>query len=382
MRRYFTVVAALLLVAAPALAQYEVSGQLDIVKRNQSAGDWSNKTFRQYSNFDFVRARIFFDAQASEAATVFTQVLINNSSLNVYAAYLRLSRIGGKNLNLHAGLIPNPVGLWGQRTYSDKNPLIGVPLMYAYHAALSPGPDQTDLDDLFSSRGRGHAIHGLPIIYDACWNTGIDLFGSAGPFDWSIAALSGAVSAPAIQPEKKTPQLTSKLSFVPSPALLVSGFGFAGPYQASFSIDSEIAYGGASAGQESAEDYMNLGAGIGINFASGYLELLTEIVWSRWEHPVYHDLDAASAYLDARLKFAPQWYVAGRIETMRFSRINFGDLRGSQHWDYPVDRIEFGIGHRIDSSVLLKLVSQIIRSGEADFLDDEIVAVQLSTTIH
>ena len=87
-------------------------------------------------------------------------------------------------------------------------------------------------------------------------------------------------------------------------------------------------------------------------------------------------------YFDARYKLAPQCYVAGRVETMRFSEHDFGGSIGKQDWDYPLNRFELGVGYRVDQAVLLKVVTQIVRGVDNAPLDDETVAIQLSTTIH
>ncbi|MGB5106931.1 MAG: hypothetical protein WBP29_12165 [Candidatus Zixiibacteriota bacterium] len=370
-----------------ATAQYQVTGMLDLVLRNLSSEDASNKTFKGFSNFDYVRARLFFDAQPSEKVSVFTQVLVNNSEFQLYGAYVRLSKIGGANVNLHAGLIPNTVGLWGPRAYSDKNPLIGQPLMYLYHTALSPTQYQTTNEQLFAMRGEGYDHYGLPIIYDPCWNTGLEVFGSAGMLDWSVGALSGSVSAPRIQPEKDVPQLTGKLGLYFSPVFSLSFSGFAGPYMDDASIffsAEETEYSKLTAVNLSHEtkDYLNLGGGFGAHYDYGMLEMYSEAFFARWEHPVFENLDVYSAYFDARYKLAPQWFVAGRIETMRFSEHDFGETIGKQDWDYPLNRFELGVGYRIDQSVLLKVITQIVRGVDDAPLDDETIAIQLSTTIH
>ncbi|MCC6962179.1 MAG: hypothetical protein IT585_02915 [candidate division Zixibacteria bacterium] len=375
--------AAMVVVPSLASAQFEVSGLLDIVARNRSATDVSNLTFKKFSNYDFIRARIFFDAAASENASVFTQILIDNDRFHLYGAYVRLSRIGGKSLNLHAGLIPNTVGYWGPRTYSDKNPLISVPLMYNYHTALNPGADQVSTAQLFWQRGRGYARYGWPILYDACWNTGVELYGAIGSFDWSVAAISGTLSSPAIQPEKDMPQFTAKLTCYASSALSIMLNGFAGPYLSSLeSLEANGAeYEDGYHSGKSAEDYLNYGGGIGTLFDYGYLEALAEGFWTRWEHPIFGNLDAYSAYLNLRYKFAPQWYLAGRIETIRFSQLDFGTGLGEQDWDYPLNRMELGVGYRLDPSVTLKAVTQIVRCPDFDTLDDETGAIQMSVAI-
>ncbi len=366
----------ILATTAMASAQYQVSGQLDLVVRNNSAVDGSNKTFKNFSNFDFVRARIFFDAQPTEKVSVFTQVLVNNSSFQLYGAYVRLSKVGGRDINIHAGLIPNPVGLWGPRTYSDKNPLIGSPLMYLYHTALSPGPDQNDNQELLDSRGKGFKHYGLPMMYDPCWNTGIEVFGAIGMVDWSVGALSGSISAPRTQREKDLPQMTTRLGLYFSPVFSLQFSGFAGPYL------SDVSDFYTPFEQEDAEEYLNLGGGIGAHYDYGMLEMYGEAFVARWEHPVYGNLDAYSAYVDARYKLAPQWYVAGRAEGIRFSEHDFGGDVGKQDWDYPLNRFELGVGHRVNEAVTLKIVTQIVRSNDHSLLDDEMVAIQLSTSIH
>ncbi len=382
----FAALIALFAYFEPVSAQYEVGGILDIVARNRSADDYSNKTFKQHSNFDFIRARLFFDAAVSERTTIFTQVLIDNDRFHLYGAYARLSRIAGKNLNLHAGYIPNTVGLWGPRTYSDKNPLIGVPLVYIYHTALNPGSDQITKQQLLAHRGLGFDHYGWPILYDACWNTGLDFFGAIGKFDWSIAALSGTLSAPSIQPEKDIPQFTSKLTYYASPALSISVSGFLGPYLNEIPVaePADAGYGKSSlsAADVSPEDYLNYGGGLGVHFEVGYVDLYSEGFWTRWEHPYFGNLDAYSGYVDLRYKLGPQWYVAGRAEAIGFSELDFGGSAGRLNWDYPLNRIEFGVGYRLDHSTTLKAVSQIVRCPDFDFLDDEIVSLQLSVAVH
>ncbi len=356
-------------------AQYEITGQLDLLMRNTDANDYSNKTFKKFSNFDFVRTRIFFDAKVAENATVFSQVLIDNSSFQLYGAYLRLSELAGPGVNLHVGLIPNTIGTWGPRTYSNQNPLIGVPLMYIYHTALTLSDFQRTPEDLLAYRGNGNAAFGLPMMYDACWNTGVDFFGSIGMFDWSLAALSGAVSAPAIQREKEIPQFTGKLGLYFSPVFNLSFSGFAGPYIAEIPLEY------AADAPDPVDRYMNYGGGISASYAAGYLQLFAEAFACYWEHPFLGDLGAYSGYIDGKYKLAPQWYIAARAETLRFSEVNLGPGIGRIDWDYPLNKFEFGVGHNVNRAVTMKLVGQIVVSPDEDSLDDEIVALQIATEI-
>ncbi len=103
------------------------------------------------------------------------------------------------------------------------------------------------------------------------------------------------------------------------------------------------------------EDYLNLGGGIGAHYDYGMLEMSGEAFFSRWEHPVYDNLDAYSAYLDARYKLAPQWYLAGRVETIRFSKYDFGSGNGQTRLGLPIESL--GVRHwsHVDEAVTLKV---------------------------
>ena len=118
-----------------------------------------------------------------------------------------------------------------------------------------------------------------------------------------------------------------------------------------------------------------------MHLSRGYFDFFSEAFWERWEHPYLGDLEAYSGYIEGKYKFAPLWYLAARFEGMQFSQLNFGAGMGSKPWDDPLKRLEFGIGHRLDEAVLVKIVSQIVRFEEEKEYNDEIVAVQFSATI-
>jgi hypothetical protein len=230
--------------------------------------------------------------------------------------------------------------------------------------------------DLYNKRGDGYTIYGLPMLYESWWGTGVELYGSANKVDWSLGALSGSLSAPTVQREKDIPQFTGKLGICFSPEFTAILNAFAGPYISGYTDDY------SQAPEDDASHYLNLGSGLSLQYAKGYLELYSEAFVERWQHPYLGNLDAFSGYVDARYKFATQWYVAGRVETMRFSKIDFGGSVGEQRWDIPLNKFEFGVGYKIDQAVLLKLMGQIIRySEQQDEYNDEEVAFQLSTRI-
>jgi hypothetical protein len=362
-------------------SQVQISGQLDVVLRNPNAVDNSNKTFINFSNYDFYRTRIFLDAKPAENVTVFTQILVDNGEFNLYGAYIRLSFFE-ELLNFHLGLIPNTVGIWGPRTYSDKNPFIAVPLVYNYHTSyalkgLDPGEDifTTTPDGIIALKGKGYLFRGLPVLYDACWNSGLEIFGSYKMFDWSLAAISGSASYPARQPARDLPQVTTRLTYFPIAHINVSLSGYYGPYLNDEIIDILNVETGTV---KSVNDFINSGVGVSFVYSGEYFEIFSEAFHSAWDHPFLGDLTASSSYVDLSYKFAPQWFGGIRGEIMRFSEVE-GSL-GKTEWDYPLNRYELVIGHKINRNVILKLDTQFSQYPDKKSINDHIYAIQVSTT--
>lgn len=349
-------------------AQIQVSGQLDLVAQDAGADDRSNKTFSGFSNFDGLRFRLFLDSPVNERTSVFVQFLLDNKDLVPYGAYVRFQSLLDRSLNLHVGFIPNTVGIYGPRTYSDKNPLIGTPLIYIYHTALTTRGLFDGVDELHALRANGFEQFGLPILYDACWNSGIELFGTAGKFDWSIAALAGSVTKPSVELSKNRPQLTTRLSYFPVPELTLSISGFFGPYFSTGSRPGDI-------------NLNNTGGGISLVLLLARTDINIEAFSSTWETPNFGELGSSGAFLDLKQGLGARMFVAGRIEGMRFTELDYGEVLGVKSWDMPIDKWEAGLGYHIDRNSLVKVVYQNVSSSESAVLDDQFFAAQLSITL-
>ena len=168
-----SVVLALLFCTSSAFAQMQISGLSNILFKNAEESDVTNLTFRGLSNFHSLRTRLFFDGVVDRDVFIFVQVLIDNAdAFQLYAAYARFQNLAGPKLNLQLGLIPSTIGSFDPRTYSDKNPLVGVPLLYNFHTALVPRTLESsgtlaELSAVNDTRNK----RGLPVFYDACWIT-------------------------------------------------------------------------------------------------------------------------------------------------------------------------------------------------------------------
>jgi hypothetical protein len=365
-RPSWILVAALLAAGAPARADIALSGLADFVARNNE-DDVTNENFRPTSNLDMSRTRLFVDAPVDEHITFFTQFLISHNDFFIYGAYLRFEELGGSPVNLHAGLIPSTVGNWAPRTYSDRNPLVGVPLVWNHHTSLNVHEAQTSVEQLRIDRNtRTNA--GLPVLYDNCWNSGMELWGETGAFDWSVGMLTGSTTLPMRERDKDLPQVTGRLGWSRGPGLVVGASGWTGPY---LPKDSPALDGGDS------KDFLNSGGGIDLSWTHRKVEVHSEVMRSVWEHPHLPHLAVTSGYLEGKVKVSTRWYVASRLGFLEPNRVR-DSTGGKVRWDYPVHRAESGIGFRAAPRVTVKAVAQINRFVGTDAFDSDNYLLQLS----
>jgi len=373
-------VLALLICSSSAFAQMQISGLSDILFKNAEEEDVTNLTFLGFSNFHTLRTRLFFDGTIDRDIFFFAQILVDNSNgFQLYAAYARFQNLSGPKLNLQFGLIPLTIGSFAPRTYSDKNPLIGVPLLYNFHTAIEPrslGSDGTlaELSAAKNARSRS----GLPVIYDACWNTGIEIYGSTGKLDYSFGILSGSVSKPTAEQTKEIPQFTSHFVYNFGPGLKFGVSAYYGPYL----YDDIFGEGDILDNANfKSSDFINSGIGYELYFAKRYLEIYSEAFYATWEYPGLPDLDLISGYFEFKFKFRTRWYIAGRFGLSEPGEIE--TVPGiSEKWDYPLKRYEFGLGYKALRKMTIKLVTQINRFDQIDSFDNELIALQISSVFN
>jgi hypothetical protein len=354
--------------------QIQVSGLADVVFLNSDNDDYTNVTFRRFSNFHTSRTRLFFDGSVSENTDLFVQILNDEYNFQLYGAYARFSNLSGQYLNMNIGYIPSTIGSYAPRTYSDRNPLIGTPLLYNFHSALIPGDlgSTPTVQDLLALRNN-RSPSGIPFIYDACWNTGVEFYGSSGNVDYSFGMLTGSVGKPTQQQEKDVPQVTTHIVYNFNPGLKIGASAFYGPY---LYEDAFPDYGTPSYNIDP-EDYINLGIGYEFYWSGQYLEIYSESYYASWEYPALPKLKSLAGYVEAKYKIKPRWYVAGRFGFVEPSEIEISS-GVNEKWDYPIKRYEFGIGYKPLRKATVKLVTQLNRFDINDAHDSDIFAVQFS----
>jgi hypothetical protein len=89
---------------------------------------------------------------------VYLQFLVSPESYNAYrfyGGYLMHRVFEQRNVFLEAGLIPVHDGIWASQTYSNKNPLVGLPMTYYWKSTLASTMMPVDLDQMLVARGEG-----------------------------------------------------------------------------------------------------------------------------------------------------------------------------------------------------------------------------------
>jgi hypothetical protein len=371
---------------APAQAQPSLSGSLDLAYGHDFGQDKAasrshlNETLKGASPFSLVRARFFADGQISQKITAFTTLLFDEgvAHLDLEGAYLVFSELDGSpRVNLLVGKMPTAFGSFAARSFATANPLIGVPLIYHYFSAVRGTAVPRDIADQLSRRGADvYQSRGLPTLYDACWNTGVQLFGSAGSFTYALAITKGVLSNPSAT-DNHGFQWVGRLGVQPAIGLKLGLSAAQGPY-----LNAEAGKSPAFPQGRQVEDYAQRVVGLDAEYSLAHLELIAELVRNQWEVPnlAANSLGNTGGYLEGKYALAPGLYCALRYGRIDYDKIDDGT--GTRvPWNFGVQRVETGLGYYLDRNTRLKAVVQLnFRDRPAAERSDHRLGVQLAST--
>lgn len=311
------------------------------------------------SNFDPYRLRLFLDASVADGLDVYVQTLLaeGNAGIQADGAYVMWTPWRSRDLHLEVGKLPWPIGTWAPRKYSDKNPLVGEPLMHQYHTSLPWNQIPANVDELVNLAGRGQTAIlgaswvGMPIVDDRWWDAGIVALGSARPFEFAAGVIQGSPGWPEPGTEDTPGQsILGRLGFMPTPALRFGVSGSHGPWLPRY-FESELPVG------MKLTDLNETLAMADIEVQGGRAELHGEGFIKSWDTITTGTLRIRGGYLETRIGLGALTWASARAELMRFSEV--APTTGpSRPWDDPLDRYEIGAGLRATRDVLVKLSVQ------------------------
>ena len=381
-----------------------VNGTLDVATAFGNEGvPQFHEFIRGDSPFDPVRLRLFGDVAFSRRLTLFNQFLIDPDirfgPKSFIRSYLRLNvfETQGADLSIQAGKLPTVFGNLGNRAYSSENPLISTPLVYHYFSSLRGNQLPANNRDLLQERGNGlsrefggfagggarRGFNGLPIIYDTCWDVGVQVIGSVSRLEYSVAVTQGTLSDPRTQAVDNNggKQLALRLKHVFSAELSIGGSFARGPYL------SSLVQPALGAGRQ-VEDFNQRVYGIDVEYVVGHLSVVAEVVSNLWQTPNIKDLHGNrsdltnwSGYVEGKYGLRPGLFAAFRYDTLGFGKIDDGLGAGVRvPWDYGVRSWEMGLGYYLTDQVIAKIVQQVHKIHEPGGSWEPFWAVQLSTS--
>lgn len=346
--------AAALALAVPAgAASVEVRGLLDLVQTGRGEAYFLNLQTENDSPYQPWRLRIFGEGVATPRVSYFTQAVFHEpSSVYVEAAYLVLTPAPEKDLHVMAGKIPWPIGTFAARSYSDKNPFIGKPLLYQYHTTLNWYSLPANADALIAKAGTGQGTlyassTGMPVVDDSYWDTGAVLNGSLRPAEFALGVTNGTPGwANVLEDENNGKTALGRFGLAPLAGLRVGVSGAYGPYLVE-GLDAKL-----PAGKNATDYHQKLGMA-DASIEVGHGTLIGEAYANAWENPTLGDLKVHGGYVEAQWTAVPGLVLAGRGEVMRFSTLRTSagtDLP----WDQDRDRYEAAICYRPERDLRIK----------------------------
>jgi hypothetical protein len=385
MRRLLTLTISGLLLAPVAArpAELRARGLLDLVLVSGSEAVGLNRLTQGDSNFDPYRVHVFLDAKVSPTLDVYVQTILHEGAAKTLAdgAYAQWTPWPSRDAHVQAGKIPWPVGTWAPRTYSDKNPLVGMPLMYEYHTSLAWNVAAASVDQLVSAAGQGqYGVNyggnpgaGMPVVDDRWWDVGVVALGSQRPIEYSIGTIQGSPGWP-VTGADNTPGQTflGRLGIMPAAEIRAGVSGVYGTWMPEW-FRFRLPPGG------SLRDYHESIGMADLEIARGPWELRSEGFLKEWQTITTGKLRLHGGYAEARAAFGDGAWLAARYDMMRFSDVTTS-LGVTRPWDDGIDRIEAGAGFRVNRDWRLKATFQrnVLHPFQADDKTADLYALAAS----
>ncbi|MFT5377225.1 MAG: hypothetical protein ACI906_004063 [Candidatus Latescibacterota bacterium] len=375
----------LAVLAAPVSAQVGLAGEIgftykqDFARREGEASTRVNSTIKGASPFSLVRARFFVDAEVDDGVAVFTTLLFDEDlqSFDLEGAYVVFDEVAGVSwASALVGKMPTAFGTFAARSFAMVNPLIGVPLIYHYFTAIQGGSVARDNAAQLARRGDGFQPgRGLSILYDSCWNSGVQLFGSYNQLTYALALTKGAVSNPTAT-DNDGIQLVGRVGAQPTMGLKF-GFSLAlAPY-----LNERVASNSAFPQGARVEDYLQRLVGFDLEYSRGHFQLIAEAVRNEWQVPnlTIDALANTGAYVEGKYELGPGFYYALRYGFIDFDAIADG-VGGRRDWDFDTRRVETGFGYYLSRQTRVKALLQL-NSWAKEALDrhDRLFALELAS---
>jgi hypothetical protein len=333
--------------------------------------------------FDAYWARVFGHVRYGEKFELFADVFSaqGKSEPRVFGLYARAQP--SPHVGLRVGRIPLVVGAWQDRAYPSRQPLIGAPLLAQYLLPLRTASFPASVDELLGQSGRAQRARftrsaadgggSVALLYEHCWDTGVELFGRLGRVRYRVALTENTPGSPADRGEQAnglTPQ--ARLTWQASEAWRLGASWARGAYLSR--ATSTLLPAGRRI-----EDYRQQLVGADARFKQGRVEWNAEWAHNTYDSPnVDGPLRTDGYAADMAFEAWPSITLAARVSALRSS--NVLDGRGvSRPWDADATRVEAGVTYRFFSNhAALKAAYQHTRVAAPARRHEDVLALQLA----
>ncbi|MBI3194742.1 MAG: hypothetical protein HYZ34_09810 [Ignavibacteriae bacterium] len=317
-----------------------------------------NTNFRNDDPFNPVRAKFFPGFWFDKSWGIEGDILLDTKATKFGSDTKAPLRVDGlffayhgeydKRLNIWVGKIPTPVGTFSPRSYSHINPLIGFPLAYAYKVPYNVFTLSSEASNLTL---RDNNFGAATSIYEACWITGISVFGDFEEFGYSVTAGRGTLTNPEAK-ENGGFQLAARIKKNITENLTIGCSAGIAPYlQHEPTLSSGFAV----------RDPKHFIGGIDVSAHLSSLKIFFEFLYNSWDTPQYQyetSVKAYSWYLEGQYVLFDNLYAAARFDQMLYNTITDPSSGSNTPWGYDVTRLEAGIGFSPFEQLNIKSVVQ------------------------
>jgi hypothetical protein len=306
------------------------------------------------------RLTLFLDAQIGPQFYFFVQTRVDRGfdprdrgaqiRLDEYA--LRFTPWDDGRFNIQIGKFATVVGNWVPRHLSWDNPFINAPLVYENVTAIRDRYAPFSVLDFVYGPYYYAKYAFNPVIWGPSYASGVSITGRFEKFDYAFEVKNAALSS---RPESwdltqvglENPTFSSRLAYRPNESWTFGVSGSDGTY-----LLPEA--GPMLPPGRDIDDYRQFLLGEDASFAWHHLQVWAEVYEARFEVPRVGDADTLAYYVEAKYKFAPQFFGALRWNQQFFATVDnpFGpDLR----WGNNLGRIDFAGAYRFNTHMQLKL---------------------------
>ena len=329
------------------------------------------------------RLSLFVDAQFGSQFYFFAQTRLDRGfdptdhgadiRLDEYA--LRVTPWTDGRFTFQIGQFATVVGNWVPRHLSWENPFVNAPLVYENVTAIQDkyapvSPAYFIYSPFFYPKYRFN-----PVIWGPSYASGFSVSGRLDRFDYAVETKNASLSS---RPESwyitengfENPTFSGRVGFRPNEAWNLGFSASEGPY---FRREAEPAL---PAGDD-IDDYREFVLGQDASFAWHHLQVWAEFYEARFQVPNVGDVDTFAYYVEAKYKFAPQFFGAIRWNQQLFSTISNGFGR-NEHWSPDLERIDIAATYRLTTHAQVKLQYSFQHETTAPGQDNHLLATQFT----